>query len=136
VSAVSLTLRRLERNGFATYGQIVDDVEKAVCVTLERPWADNAPNVSSIPAGTFTFHRRLSPKRGYDVFITQDVPGRSDIEIHKGNLPSDSEGCILVGSTFGDLDAKHGITGSANAFERFMDRLKGVDSFTLTVIDP
>jgi hypothetical protein len=133
---MKLILRRLERNEFATYGQIVDDTEKVLCVTLERPWLDNAPNVSSIPAGAFTFHRRLSPKRGYDVFITQDVPGRSDIEIHKGNLPSDSEGCILVGSRFGDLGTQHGITGSAAAFERFMEQLRGVDAFELTVVNP
>lgn len=133
---MKLTLPRLERNDFATYGQIVDDTQKLLCVTLERPWLDNAPMISSIPAGEFTFHRRLSPKRGYDVFITQDVPGRSDIEIHKGNLPTDSEGCILVGSHFGDLGAKHGIIGSAEAFERFMDRMRGVDQFTLVVVNP
>lgn len=133
---MNLFLRRLSLTGYATYGQLTDDENTALCVTLERPWLDNAPSVSCIPAGTYPVVRYTSPARGYDVFVLKNVLGRSYIEIHKGNLPTDSEGCILVGQRFGMLGDKHGITGSAEAFERLMDSLRGVDTLTLTITNP
>lgn len=138
----ALTLTRLVRTDFATYGQLSTEANEKLCVTLERPYVDangdgvTDHDVSCIPSGTFTFRRRRSPKRGYDVFDTEAVPGRSAIEIHKGNLPSDSQGCVLVGTAFGDFGTKRGITGSAAAFDRFMERMAGIDTLIVTVVDP
>lgn len=137
-----LTLQRVEQNDFATYGRIVDAENKQVCLTLERPWVDvngdgiSDRNVSCIPAGSYPARRYRSPKRGYDVFMLSGVPGRGDIELHIGNLPHDSEGCILLGSNFGTVNGQHGITGSAAAFARFMSSMTGIDTFTLHVLDP
>ena len=131
-----LTLQRLSYTDYATYGILSDEENREIAKTLERPWKNNAKGVSCIPAGTYKAHRYLSPKRGYTVFELADVPDRTHIEIHKGNLPSDSEGCILVGSRFGMLGDKHGITESGAAFDRFMAALAGVDTFTLIVTDP
>jgi hypothetical protein len=131
-----LRLERLSHTDFATYGQIVDDENQVLCLTLEKPWLENAHNVSCIPPGTYAAFRRSSPKRGYDVFELAHVPGRSNIELHIGNLPRDSEGCILLGSNFGTVDGQRGITGSTVAFARFMTRLKHVQGFELEVVAP
>lgn len=130
-----MKLTRIEQNEFATYGQLTDDENRSLGVTLELPWRDNAHDVSCIPVGQYLAHRRYSPKHGYDVFELQSVPGRGNVEIHIGNLPRDSEGCILLGSNFGPINGEHGVTGSTAAFARFMSAMRGVDSFTLVVID-
>lgn len=136
MSAITLTLERIARTGFATYGQIIDTEQKQWCVTLELPWQENAPNESCVPSGAYTAIRFPSPGHGYDVFELRDVPERSAIEMHIGNLPHDTKGCILLGSNYGTVNGQPGITGSAAAFARFMDALRGVESFTLVILNP
>lgn len=137
----TLTLYRLHQDEHATFGQIEDAERNVLCVTLERPWVDanhdglSDPNVSCIPSGSFTATRYHSPHFGYDVFSLSGVPGRGNIELHRGNTVHDSKGCILLGTRIGDVNGERGITGSAQAFERFMDRMAGVNTFTLTVVD-
>jgi hypothetical protein len=107
-------------------------------VTLERPWLGNLHDVSCIPAGTYTAVRfpKGSGKRDYDVFKLTDVPARDDVELHIGNLPKDTEGCILIGTRFGQVYGEPGIQESEPAFDRFMASLNGVDTWTLFVTDP
>jgi hypothetical protein len=62
--------------------------------TLERPWLDNQPNISCIPAGFYKFIRDTHGR--FQWFRVLDVPGRTHIEFHEGTKPSHSEGCILV----------------------------------------
>lgn len=130
------TLRRLSLGPNATYGQIADDRDRQVCMTLELPWKDNKPDVSCIPAGTYEVVRYASPSHGYDVFLVKGVPGRSYIEIHKGNTVADTHGCIVVGRRFGMVGDQHGVTDSALAFDALMKRLEGVDCFTLSITNP
>lgn len=132
----TLALHRLQRTAFATFGQLVDEEQTVICLTLELPWRDNEHDASCIPAGTYTAHRRHSPKHGYDLFELSGVPDRSNIELHIGNTTADTEGCILLGSNLGTVNGQPGITGSAAAFRRFMERMQGVDAFALTITDP
>ena len=62
--------------------------------TLERPWLDNQPNISCIPAGHYKFTRDTHGR--FQWFRVLDVPNRTDIEFHTGTKPEHSEGCILV----------------------------------------
>ena len=58
-----------------------------------------------------------------------NVPGCSNIEIHRGNTESDSEGCVLVGlARSGDT-----IIYSEKAFDALMSYLDGIDNFALCV---
>ena len=58
---------------------------------------------TAIPYGTYklawTRSTRLSKKHGRDYFTLQllDVPGFGGIRIHGGNMPKDTEGCLLPG---------------------------------------
>jgi len=72
-------------------------------LTLELPDNGNQKNVSCIPEGKYEVHRIYSPKFGM-CFHVQDVPGRSEILIHKGNYNKDTHGCILVGMGHEDIN--------------------------------
>jgi hypothetical protein len=63
-----------------------------VCYTLERPGVE-------IPAGTYPVTLYFSPHFGRLMPLLEGVPGRSYIEIHFGNYPRQSDGCILVGES-------------------------------------
>lgn len=104
------------------------------CVTLERPWKDNQPNISCIPPEIYVCRSIDSPKFG-QTFEVMNVPGRTHILFHKGNLPSDSLGCILLASKYGELEGKRAILASGKAFNRFMEKLKEVDFFSLQIIN-
>lgn len=71
--------------------------------TLELPWRDNKRRVSCIPVGKYKVIKHISPKFG-ECFWIQDVEGRSEILIHKGNFYTDILGCILPGSDFTDIN--------------------------------
>lgn len=135
----TLTLYRMRETPDATYGRIEAEDCAQLCVTCERPWIDanndglSDKNVSRIPAGEYRAFRRKSPSRGYELFELEGVPGRQNIQIHRGNVAKhDSQGCILVGSGFGN----GGVTGSKLAFEKLMRELRDVNEFTLRVVDP
>ncbi len=51
----------------------------------------------AIPMGRYQLGLYNSPHFGRVMPILRDVPGRSFIEIHMGNHPAQSDGCILVG---------------------------------------
>jgi len=71
-----------------------------MCDTLENPWLDNQKNISCIPAGIYDVRLRLareSATRDYLHLLIQDVPNRSFILIHRGNFPSQTQGCVLLG---------------------------------------
>jgi len=72
------------------------------CDTLELPYKDNQRSISSIPAGEYKVNlrpARQSATRDYLHLIVKDVPNRSYILFHRGNKPSHTRGCILVGQT-------------------------------------
>ena len=116
-----------------TYGVLLNE-GIPFALTLERPWLENMPNVSCIPAGVYKAIRHVSPKFG-EVFWLQDVPGRSEILIHRGNVASQSEGCILLGEAFNRVMGQDGITQSAEAFKEFLSILEGRNEFTIEIED-
>jgi len=107
-----------------------DDENNPICVTLELPWLNNQHNISCIPEGIYTAVRYMSPKRGYEVFELTNVPDRDAIEIHVGNYPKDTDGCILLGLEYGDC----AVGSSQLAFVKFMNKLVGVNQITLKVV--
>lgn len=67
------------------------------CNTLERPWKNNANNISCIPAGCYEVLLTYSAKFKRNLPLVTGVPKRTGIRFHRGNKVSDSSGCILVG---------------------------------------
>ena len=129
-----MILKRVTKSpDIPTYGVLLNE-GVPFALTLERPWLENVPNVSCIPAGHYRAIRHLSPKFG-ETFWVQDVPGRSEILFHKGNIAADSHGCILVGESFNYVLGEQGITASKEGFKEFMTILEGRNEFTIDIED-
>lgn len=124
-------LTRIAHNQDGTFGVLLDGTIP-FCLTLERPWLSNKKNVSCIPAGIYMCRRVDSPKFS-ETFQVLDVPKRSHILFHKGNLDDDSHGCILVGEEYGILGNKNAILASGKAFKEFLARTEGENEFLLTI---
>lgn len=100
-------LYRLRDTGKETLGvmSIYDGLMlRFACNVLELPWKDNKRKVSCIKPGRYKVLPRETEKFGKH-FIVENVPGRDGILFHPGNYAKDTEGCILPGSDFKDLNA-------------------------------
>src|ERR1051326_7846899 len=90
------------------------------CATLEQPWMGNAPGQSCIPAGTYI----CRPWKGVkfpDTYEVTNVPGRLAILFHWGNTVRDTEGCIVLGSSYSILDGYPAVTTSRAVFAAWME---------------
>lgn len=128
-----MILKRIALTENGTFGVLLHK-GTPFAVTLERKWEDNQPNISCIPAGNYECKRVRSPTFG-NTFEVTNVPGRSHILFHKGNLQDDSHGCILVGEQYGDLWGNPGVLASRKGFSEFLEKLADVDSFRLTITE-
>lgn len=112
-----------------TLGEL--ELEGYSCVTMEPPWADNRPNVSCIPPGEYPCHWHKSPRYGW-VYAVLEVPGRSHILIHPGNIVTHTKGCILPGKRVGELGGMPAVLVSRSATRSLFDVLEK-QPFTLEV---
>lgn len=108
--------------------------------TLELPWRGNATGASCIPPGTYKVAIRNSPKFGR-IYEVMNVPGRTAILIHSGNVAGDKkagynshvEGCILLGLNKGKVGNQKAVQQSRAAVAQFMEKMGG-QPFTLSVV--
>lgn len=127
-----VTIKRVFESFNESYGVLILG-NRPRFVTLERGWRDNRPRESCIPKGSYTCCEHVSPRFG-DTYLVTNVPGRSEILFHAGNFYTDTEGCILVGTSFANGLGQSGITNSKTAFLNFLRLLKDIKSFQLEVI--
>ena len=103
------------------------------CVTVERPWLKNAPNISCIPDGEYILKKSFYHRGDHPAYEVQDVPGRSRILIHRANTHLDVQGCIGIGSDFGYVNGLWAITSSRIAFDAFMVEMDIIDEAALVI---
>ena len=131
----NLILHRVHQSPIATLGKlfyISDEGDKAEFSTIERPWLNNKPYESCIPARMYLCERAFYNKGGYPCFQIMEVPNRTHILFHVGNFVKDVVGCVAVGL---DTDYKNNmITNSKLAFSMFMKLLENDDRFLLNII--
>ena len=77
------------------------------CDTLEPHCIDwskekKVAGKTAIPEGRYKVKVGWSPRAGKNVPWLKDVPHFKDIQIHTGNIPGHTRGCILVGSAESD----------------------------------
>ena len=135
--------RRL-RGCDGTFGLVTwDGMEGRSLVSGELPWKNNQQGISCIPAGTYQIAKVFSPHFNREVYQVQNVPGRSDVEIHPANwmgdtsqgLKSDLLGCIAMGCDIQVLpNDQLGLLESTVAITKFEQALGG-NPATLTITD-
>lgn len=128
-----ITLKRIKYGANGTFGRMLNEDGGLLCYTLERPWDDNAPDKSCIPAGTYNCINYSSTKFP-DVWQIINVPGRSDILIHNGNTENDTHGCIVVGDSMGIMDNLPAVFNSVKTLKLIKEILP--DIFTIVIQPP
>lgn len=92
-----------------------------------------------VPSGnyllTLTHSPRFSSKYPYNkvhnaqVPLINGVPGHSGVRIHVGNYVSETEGCLLIGSSVAPGMIKH----SSVAYQDFLKRMQEIESLNPNV---
>lgn len=128
----TITLTRTLDTGIESLGDLITD--GFACKTLERPWLNNQKNISCIPKGVYTVKYTFSPRLLRYTYEVQNVPNRSGIRIHSGNYFFDTDGCILLGTGYQDInsDKKTDVISSKVTITKF-EALLNKQDFTLIV---
>jgi hypothetical protein len=118
-------LVRTSTSSHGTFGEL--DCGDFHTLTLELPWYENRQTISCIPKGTYQCDWTYSPRFKRFMYQVSDVPNRSGIRIHSGNLGGDVlkglkthvNGCILMGTRIGILSGQKALLLSAPEVLRF-----------------
>jgi len=89
---------RLETNDICTTGVILIN-GRMISLSLEPPKYGNTSDFSCIPSDSYKYIKRYSNKHNYEIIELSNVYKRSYIQIHLGNRPDQTSGCILPGLT-------------------------------------
>jgi len=129
---IRIVVDRFYDNGEATIGIMMTD-GKFEAFTLEDEKRTKKVNGETrIPAGLYSidFQKIVTPKtkayrRKYDWFSfhleIKDVSGFTNVYLHVGNYDTDTDGCVLLGTT---ADSDSGVIGrSTKAFKRFYEKI-------------
>lgn len=120
---MKLRLERFEFGPTYTIGELFVN-DKDECFVLEdvvRPLGEKVQNETAIPFGIYKVVIDFSEHFQKELPHLLNVPMFEGIRIHSGNTSADTEGCLLVGSTWGKGDE---ILGSRNAFNHLFPQLK------------
>lgn len=136
---MELKLKRLDYFSDGIFGELYDSAGRKLASTLEHAYDSgngNGSYVPKLPNGNYICLRgvhKLHDGVPFETFEITGVPGHSDILFHVGNYNKDSDGCVLLGINQETVSKTHYVDNSRIAFGRFIDTVKGLDKFTLTV---
>jgi len=125
---MELTVNRTDRTASSTIGNfLIDGVFECFSLeptdrgltsdmTLSQIRAIKIQNKTAIPTGRYQVIKFNSPKHNNQaVPLLENVTGFAFIEIHVGNFPKDTDGCLLLG-TEKDVDKVLNSKVAINAF--------------------
>ena len=102
------------------------------CFTLEDAVRNGTKVLgkTAIPIGTYKLIIDASTRFKQDMPHILDVPDFTGVRIHSGNTSADTDGCILLGSTWAGKDF---IGNSKIAYKKFFDKLKQNKTVSITI---
>ena len=134
---MDLLLTRVHVGPEGAFGTLSPLGKPPFVLTIERTYPATADSWTvKVPPGTYSCVRGIHQlKNGppFSTFEITGVSGHSNILFHTGNTELDSEGCVLLGLTFGAINGERGVLQSKSAFVLFMARQANLREFTLTV---
>jgi len=126
-----IEVKRFEFKDTHTVGKMyVDGVYE--CYTLEDVVRNGTKVLgkTAIPIGTYKLIIDASTRFKQDMPHILDVPNFTGVRIHAGNTSADTDGCILVGSTWAGKDF---IGNSKIAYKKLFDKLKQNKIVSITI---
>jgi hypothetical protein len=129
---MKLLVTRTDFTSLSTEGELSVDGQP-FGYTLEPPKRDTKP--CAIPVGTYDVTIRWSPKHGRLIPHVENVPGFEDIEIHIGNFPKDTEGCLLVGQKPGTDFVSGSKVKFDQLFQAMTEAKAAGDPITITYVE-
>ncbi len=131
---MTLNLRRTKCLSTGVFGEILGEDWVHWYYTLEHAYPVGDGFLPKVPIGTYICqrgeHTLEHHPEPFTTFQVMDVPGHTNILFHVGNINPDSSGCILLGL---ESDEKYRVSSSYAAWNEFMTRLNGLETFTLNV---
>jgi len=107
-----------------------------VCYTMEPAYAADTVKPRAIPAGTYDLDIRFSPHFNRLMPHVENVPGFTDIMIHWGNIPANTEGCLLVGELELGNFLEYSVDEFNILFQTIQDALTTEGQQVITYVDP
>ena len=117
-----IEVKRFEFKDTHTVGKMyVDGVYE--CYTLEDAIRNGTKIIgkTAIPIGEYKLIVDASTRFKQDMPHILDVPDFTGVRIHSGNTSADTDGCILVGTSWNGKDF---IGNSKIAYKKLFDKLK------------
>lgn len=115
----------------------LEDTNREVFYNKENYWKSTFTKVEGntcIPVGEYKVIINLSNRFKKEMPLLLDVPGYKGVRIHSGNVPADTLGCILVGTT----KATDRIQQSAQAYKSLFTKLnlayKNKESISIEIV--
>lgn len=138
---MNLYLTRLSFRDDGVWGELFDDGNNRVALTLEHSYpaeAGNGSYTAKLQPGTYTCKRgihKLANLIPFETFEIEGVKRHDNILFHPGNYNKDSHGCVLLGTSIARIGKSKDemLTASKAAFDKFMNLQKNINEFTLTV---
>lgn len=126
-----IEVKRFEFKDTYTVGKMyIDNIYE--CYTLEDVVRTGAKvnGQTAIPTGTYNLIINHSNRFNRDLPLLENVPNFTGVRIHSGNTSADTDGCILLGTTWSGQDF---IGNSKVAYKKFFEKLQKAKTATIKI---
>jgi Family of unknown function (DUF5675) len=101
-------------------------------MTLDQIAGIKIPDRTAIPTGRYKVTSYFSPRHQKQVPLLVDVPGYAGVEIHVGNFPQDTDGCLLLGTSKGVDEVLGSRIAIGNFYQQFFAAITAGEDVWIT----